>query len=75
MKTTKTSEVIAERMRKRGYDNQMLTWSANGLFDLTVEGEHIDDATSIDGYNVYKATGDTVTAVYKDVERQWREDQ
>lgn len=66
MKTTKTSEAIAERMRKRGFGNHMITWEADdGMFRVHVEGE----------YSVYKANAATVTAAYREVERQWQEDE
>ncbi len=68
MKTTKTSEAIAERMLGRGYTHQQITRYGSGMFSVTVTKWN-------DGATALKAIATTLTAAYRAVERQWREDQ
>ena len=68
MKTTKTSEAIAERMRKRGYDRQHLSCFKGVGYQLTV-------CRSLDWDDKVCAHGKTATIVYRIVEQNWKEKQ
>lgn len=71
MNTTTTSEAIAKRMRKRGYDTQEPTWWPDGTFTVHVWGRFGHER------EVYSYTGDgqTLTAAYRDIEQRWKEEQ
>jgi len=69
MKTTKTSEAIAARMRKRGYIKQQVFWFLGGY---RVDVYHLDP---LDCVGFLGATAKTITAAYREVERQWEKEQ
>ena len=71
MKTTKTSEAIAARMRKRGWGRQQLTDFGDGHYGLMCNDRDGIDLL-VDSIHSYEKT---VTAAYREVERQWKEDQ
>ncbi len=74
MKTTKTSEAIAKRMRMRGYNEQNILWRRDGLFTVFVAGTCTDIHSHRYGcYFCYENTANTPTIAYRDIEQRWKE--
>lgn len=70
MTTTKTSEAIAKRMRKAGFNEQTIDWRPDGTFIVAIEGDTAHP-TRVRWW-AYEATAKTITAAYRDIERQWK---
>ena len=64
MKTTKTSEAIAKRMRERMFLRQTILQSEYGYYVVTVSG-----------IREYTARATTITGAYRDIERMWKDEQ
>ncbi len=70
MKTTKTSEAIAKRMRERGWHMQRVTWEAIGTYSVRMYAH-----CGVRGKRTLYANANTPTAAYRDIERQWKKEQ
>ena len=71
MHVPKTAERIAERMRRRGFDDQAVEWLPDGLYGVTAEGETAGHR----GGPAYLLTkGDTALEAYREIERRWHEE-
>ena len=72
METTKTSVKIAKDLRKAGFTSQWIDWGPDGTYYVEIEGDTVRENG---GWWAYDATAKTITAAYRKVWRQYKENQ